>query len=116
MSAFEWLRVIAPILMLVITALLAVAGYFGKKMIDGFGHELYKVRRRQDESEKDFLRFQAVLPREFVLKDDHIRHMTIIENKIDEQGRETQGKLGEINQDIKAIFRELPKRKTDAET
>lgn len=111
-----WLKVISPIVMLLISGAVALAAYFGKRMIDGFAHELYKVRRRQDDSERDFLKFQAQLPRVYVLKDDHIRHITIVEKKIDDHALETQRRLAAINGDIKLILREMPKRRTDAET
>lgn len=112
----EWMKVIVPFVLLGVTGLVAIATFFGKKMIDGFAEHLKEMRVDLDRVERDLLNLKATLPRVYVLKDDHIRHMTIIENKIDEQGRDMQGRLGEMNNDIKAIFRELPKRKTDGES
>jgi len=110
----EWVKIIATVVMLIVSALMAVAGYFGKKMIDGFGDELKKMRSCHHELEKDFLKFQAQLPRTYVLKDDHIRHITIVEKKIDDYARRTQDALASIESDVKLLLRETPKRKTDA--
>jgi hypothetical protein len=135
----EWIQVLAPIITsiiaLIITTLLTVAGYFARKTIDGFGTQLSAqhlefstqiktVREdfttaventdgKRDELEKEFLRFQAQLPRVYVLKDDHIRHVTILEKKIDDLAGATNGKLSGIEADIKQLLRESPKRTTD---
>jgi hypothetical protein len=111
---FEWVKVIASVVMFIVTGLMAVIAYLGKKMIDGFGQELREMRQEHDDLEKDFLKFQAQLPRNYVLKDDHIRHITIVENKIDEHARTTRHALASIESDIKLLLRETPKRKTDA--
>lgn len=113
MDLLEWLKVIAPIVMLAVSALMAIAGYFGKKVIDGFGEQMKTMREDHDDLEKDFLKFQAALPRVYVLKDDHIRHITIVEKKIDDLATSVQSGLNELNSDIKVLLRETPKRSTD---
>ena len=113
----EWFKALAPIVLLIVSALLAVAGYFAKKTIDGFGEELKLMRGDHETLEKDFLRFQAQLPRVYVLKDDHIRHITIVEKKIDdlasntqrtltEHANTTQKALASIDSDIKMLLRD----------
>lgn len=111
MDLLEWLKVIAPIVMLIVSGLMALAAYFGKKVIDGYGEQLKTVRDDHDDLEKDFLKFQAHLPRVYVLKDDHIRHITIVEKKIDDLGANVQANLAEINSDVKLLLRETPRGK-----
>lgn len=113
MEWLEWIKAFAPLLLLVVSSLLAVAGYFAKKTIDGFGEEVKAVRGDHEDLEKDFLRFQAQLPRIYVLKDDHIRHITIVEKKIDDHGNTTQVALASINSDIKLLLRESATRNND---
>ena len=36
----EWLKVLAPIVTLFVSALLTIAGYFAKKTIDGYGQRI----------------------------------------------------------------------------
>jgi len=109
----KWLQVVAPIVMLVVSTLLAIAGYFAKKTIDGYGDENKQTREGLTKLKDDFLEFKANLPRLFVLKDDHIRHMTILEKKIDDNDAKTGKALADISADIKALLREMPKRKND---
>lgn len=109
----EWFKVISPIALLVVSALMAVAGYFAKKTVDGFAEELKAQRLDHEDLEKEFLRFQAQLPRVYVLKDDHIRHITIVEKKIDDLGNSVQMQLSDINSDMKQLLRETPKRRND---
>lgn len=109
----EWAKALAPFVLLAVSSLLAVAGYFAKKTINSFGEEVKAVRGDHEDLEKDFLRFQAQLPRVYVLKDDHIRHITIVEKKIDDHANTTQQKLGSIESDIKLLLRESAKRKAD---
>ncbi|WP_062785997.1 hypothetical protein [Aquitalea pelogenes] len=49
--------------------------------------ELLEQNRREADGwqriEKDFLRFQAALPMEYVRRDDYIRNQTVIEAKLD---------------------------------
>lgn len=113
MSLFEWINLLAPFVLLVVSALLSVAGYFGKKTIDGFAGELKSLRNDHEGFEKEFLLFQAQLPRNYVLKDDHIRHITIVEKKIDDHAATTQRALASIESDIKMLLRDTAKRKTD---
>mgnify|MGYP001610532837 CR=1 FL=1 len=109
----EWLKVLAPIVTLFVSALLTVAGYFAKKAIDGYGQRISAGETKVQEVEKDLLKFQAQLPRVYVLKDDHIRHMTILEKKIDDNAETTARALASVAGDIKLLLRETPKRKTD---
>lgn len=120
----EWIKVLAPVVMLIVSALISVAAYFGKKTIDGFGEEMKTLRSDHQNIEKefrtshqqlevDFLKFQAHMPRIYTLKDDHIRHMTILEKKIDDNTSVTQTALAGINGDLKLLLREMPKRSSD---
>lgn len=109
----KWLQVISPIVTLVVSALLAIAGYFAKKTIDGYGEEIEKVRENHDKLKDNFFEFKANMPRIFELKDDHIRDMTVLERKIDENAEKTNRALATISSDIKMLLRETPKRKTD---
>lgn len=109
----EWLKVLSPIVTMFVAALLAVAGYFAKKTIDGYGQRIDEAEGKVQEVEKDFLKFQAQLPHVYVFKDDHIRHMTILEKKIDDNAAITARALASVAGDIKQLLRETPKRKTD---
>lgn len=109
----EWLKALAPIVTLFVSALLTIAGYFAKKTIDGYGQRISAGETKVQEVEKDFLKFQAQLPHVYVFKDDHIRHMTILEKKIDDNAAITARALASVAGDIKQLLRETPKRKTD---
>ncbi len=120
MEWLEWIKIISPIVTLVVSTLLGIFAFFGKNMIKGFVAKIEglvaannKTREDHEELEKEFLRFQAQLPRIYVLKDDHIRHITIVEKKIDDHANTTQQKLGSIESDIKLLLRESAKRKAD---
>lgn len=120
----EWLKVLAPVVTLFVTALLTVVGFFAKRTLDGFAGEMKDMRaaheqNREDqraahrELENDFLKFQAQLPQVYTLKNDHIRHMTILEKKIDDNAALAQIALSSVASDIKLLLRETPKRKGD---
>lgn len=113
MEWFKWVEALAPFVLLLVSALLSVAGYFAKKTIDGFAEELKAMRGDHADLEKEFLRFQATLPRIYTLKDDHIRHITIVEKKIDDLAADNSRSFSQINTDIKQLLRETPKRTTD---
>lgn len=113
MDWLEWIKALAPFVLLLVSALLSAAGYFAKKTIDGFSEELKAMRGDHEDLENDFLRFQVQLPRVYVLKDDHIRHITILEKKIDEHATATQTSLSGLQGDIKLLLRESAKRTID---
>lgn len=113
MGWYEWINLLAPFVLLIVSTLLSIAGYFGKKTIDGFGGELKALRGDHLKFREDFLIFQAQLPRNYVLKDDHIRHITIVEKKIDDHASATYQSLASIESDIKMLLRDTAKRKTD---
>ena len=113
LTLFEWLQILTPVVVLIASALISVAAYFGKKTVDGYGEQLASVRDDHDALNEKFLLFQAQLPRIYVLKDDHIRHITIVEKKIDDLGNSVQLQLSDINSDVKLLLRETPKRRSD---
>ena len=127
MEWLEWLKVLAPIVTLLVSALLSVVAFLGKAMLKGMVEENRNTRteltnhaessrQRHEELEKDFLKWQAQLPRFYVLKDDYIRHLTIVEKKIDDHANTTQRALSTIDSDIKQLLRESPKRTADGQT
>lgn len=113
MDLLEWIKALAPFVLLLISALLAVAGYLGKKMINGVIEEQKNMKTAQSNLEKDFLRMRGELPFTFITRDDHIRHITILEHKIDESRREMNDAMSGIQNDIKTLIREIPKRSND---
>lgn len=113
MELLEWVKALAPVILLAVSALLSVAGYFGKKMIDGVTQDMTAVKTAQTEIEKDFLRLRGELPFLYITREDHIRHITIVEHKIDDLRRESNSAMADIQSDIKTLLRELPKRSTD---
>lgn len=113
MDLLEWTKALAPFVLLLISALLAVAGYLGKKMINGVIEEQKSMKTAQSNLEKDFLRMRGELPFTFITRDDHIRHITILEHKIDESRREMNAAMSGIQNDIKRLIREIPKRSND---
>ncbi len=113
LTLFEWLQILTPVVLLIVSALISVAAYFGKKTIDGYGEQLATVRAHHDALNEKFLQFKSELPRIYVLKDDHIRHITIVEKKIDDLGNTVQMQLADINSDVKLLLRETPKRRSD---
>ena len=127
MGLIEALKVLTPVLLFLIMALLTVIGYFGRKMITDFKADLITLQKelkdgikgnadKTAELEKDFLKFQAKLPHYYVTKNDHIRHMTTIEHKIDGIRTDFQSALSEFKDDVKTLIERLPKRSSDAET
>lgn len=124
MDWVEAIKIISPIVMLLISTLLSILAYFAKRTIDGlaaqisassaeFRQQAAAARDDHEDLEKEFLKFQAVLPRMYVLKDDHIRHITIVEKKIDDHAAMTHSALSSLAGDIKLLLRESPKRKND---
>lgn len=109
----EYVKAFAPFVLLAVSAVFSVLAFFARRTINEFGEQNKATMKRQEQLEKDFLHFQIQLPRDFVLKDDHIRHITIVEKKIDEVGRVVESGLAELNSDVKLILRDLPKRTTD---
>lgn len=112
MDLLEWLKVLAPFVMLVVSTLLSVIAWLGKRVLDGYGEQIGKMRTEHDDLEKEFLKFQAHLPRVYVLKDDHIRHITIVEKKIDDLSVGVHASLAALNSDVKLLLRETPKGRT----
>ena len=123
----EWLEVLkvfAPYVSLVATAIFAVLGWFARDFVRQMRTDINMHREQMDIAlkaqtekmstvEKDFLKFQAQLPRVYVLKDDHIRHMTILYKKIDDNAASTASAIASVAGDIKTLLRESPKRKDD---
>ena len=71
------------------------------------------IKNAQTEIEKDFLRMRGELPFMYITRDDHIRHITILEHKIDNMQRESNQAMAGIQSDIKLLIREMPKRSSD---
>lgn len=113
MDLFEWLRVIAPIVMLLVSGLTAVAAFFGKQIIRSFTEELKRLRSDHEQLEKDFLKFQAHLPHIYSLKTDQQRDMTLVEHKIDNLASELKSGIAEISSQMMMVLRELPKGRND---
>jgi len=113
-----------PMVVFILSVLLGLIGWFGRTMVQKVlgeigalssmvTQQLTDMRDRIDQVEKDFLRFQAQLPRIYTLKDDHIRHITIVEKKIDDHASTTRDALSSLAGDVKLLLRETPKRKLD---
>ena len=120
----ETVNAYMPLVVFVLSVLLGLIGWFGRMMVNKVLGEISSLsatvmkqftdaRDRIEQVEKDFLRFQAQLPHMYTLKTDHLRHMTTLEHKIDENASDTRTTLSEINSDIKLLLRETPKRKSD---
>lgn len=123
----NWVETVSafmPLAVLILSLLLGMIGWFGRTMVNKILGEISTLtitvtkqiaegRDRIDQVEKDFLRFQAQLPRIYTLKDDHIRHITIVEKKIDDHANTTQAALSSLAGDVKVLLREIPKRKSD---
>lgn len=113
MELLEWTKALAPFVLLLVSALLSIAGFLGKKMINGVIEDHKAIKKSQADLEKDFLRLRGELPFTFITRDDHIRHITILEHKIDEARRESNAAMTSIQNDIKTLIREIPKRPND---
>jgi hypothetical protein len=133
-NADSWIKEVnafMPLVVFILSVLLGLIGWFGRTMVqkvlgeikttnekvtqwaDTITRQFAEERDRIERVEKDFLRFQAQLPRIYTLKDDHIRHITIVEKKIDDHANTTQGSLNNLMADVKILLREIPKRKND---
>lgn len=122
----ESVNAFMPLVVFVLSVLLGLIGWFGRTLAQKVLGEISALsatmmkqftdsRDRIEQVEKDFLRFQAQLPHVYTLKTDHLRHMTTLEHKIDENASDTAATLSEINSDIKLLLRETPKRKSDGQ-
>jgi hypothetical protein len=133
-NADSWIKEVnafMPLVVFILATLLGLIGWFGRTMVqkvlgeikttndkvtqwaDTITLQFAEGRDRIDQVEKDFLRFQAQLPRVYVFKDDHIRHITIVEKKIDDHASTTRDALSALAGDVKLLLREIPKRKND---
>lgn len=123
----DWIRTVnafMPLVVFILGVLIGLIGWFGRTMVQKVLGEISELssmmtkqstdaRDRIDQVEKEFLKFQAAMPRIYTLKDDHIRHMTLIEKKIDDLDRSTSNSLSDVAGDVKILLREIPKRKND---
>jgi hypothetical protein len=120
----ELLKVLAPYVSLLATVIFGVLGWFFRDLIAQTRREIAahreasaKQTKEQEEKmgtlQRQVLELRADLPLTFVLKTDHIRHITVLEHKIDDMRRDQNEALGEIRTDVKELIRSLPKRATD---
>lgn len=66
--------------------------------------------------ERDFMNFKIDLPKSFVLRSDHFRNMSILENKIDEHGRDIKDmvqKLGRNEATLQKLCGQIEARDDD---
>ena len=131
MELLEWIKALSPFVLLLVSTLLAIAGFFGKKIVNDVIAEQSAIRQEQANlkesqatmkeelmehqarAKEEFLRFRGELPFTYITRDDHIRHITILEHKIDESRRESNAAMTNIQNDIKTLIREIPKRNGD---
>lgn len=117
MEWLEWAKALAPLVTLLLSALLLVIGFLGRQVIKGFGDQLAAMQKQFGEQikalqekhsdlEKEFLKFQIQLPRIFTLKDDHIRHVTLLEKAIAEMRADVNESLASLNRDVKQLLSE----------
>ena len=124
----EELRVLTPYILAVITGISILAagliGYLLKRAYESIKDDIKQVGKKLEahtseledqigQVEKDFLNFKVELPQIYVLRSDHFRNMSILENKIDEHGRDIKEmvqKLGSNEATLQKLCGQLEAR------
>ena len=88
------IHVVIPILLFCLTVTIGVVGFLLRNKI----RDIEKDVDAALQIERDLMEFKAALPRQFVMRDDYIRTISVFEKKLD---------------DMKTIL--LEKRNNDAE-
>lgn len=124
----EELRVLTPYVLLAVAGLGSmVAGlviYLLKRAYESIKDDIKQIGQKLESHtseledqigrvEKDFLNFKVELPQIYVLRSDHFRNMSILENKIDEHGRDIKAmvqKLGSNEATLQKLCGQLEAR------
>ena len=95
--------ILIPFTILFLGTLIATINYFLKRFAEDIKRDFTKLELKIDENdakviqvEKDFIAFQVQLPKEYVLRADHLRVTAIFEKKVDRLGELIQALDGTI--------------------
>ena len=85
--------ILIPFTILFLGTLIATINYFLKRFAEDIKRDFTKLESKIDENdakviqvERDFMAFQVQLPKEYVLRADHIRVTALFEKKVDRLG------------------------------
>lgn len=77
MTFKDFITILTPILFFVLSLAVGVVGFFVKGLIN-------EMKGRINHLERDLSELKAVLPRQYVIKDDYIRTISVFEQKLDD--------------------------------
>ncbi|GAB6170769.1 hypothetical protein JCM15765_02470 [Paradesulfitobacterium aromaticivorans] len=92
----ELYQPIALILVSILSIAFTIIGYFLKDIRSTMNTELVSNKREIQEVKDDLADFKAVLPHNYVMREDFIRAVSGLDHKVDSIGRE----ITEINKNI----------------
>lgn len=85
--------ILIPFVILFLGTIIAVFRYFLKQFADDIKREFAQLEasiekndERVNQVERDFMAFQVQLPKEYVLRQDHIRIIALFEKRVDKLG------------------------------
>lgn len=74
------IHVVIPILLFFLTVTVGIVGFLLRNKIRDIEKNVEAALR----IERDLMEFKAMLPRQFVMKDDYIRTISVFEKKLDD--------------------------------
>ncbi len=75
--------ILTPVLIFVIGIGIGVIGYFLKSLHRDIREKFAEAEKKIAQVERDFMEFKALMPRQYVLKDDYIRTIASFDLKLD---------------------------------
>ena len=91
-------QIATPLFLFILGIAAAVIAFFLRKLDRSIDTRFNKIDEKVDRVERDFMQFKADLPRNFVLRDDYIRVITVLENKIDDLGKDIKNLIKRIGE------------------
>lgn len=91
--------IVTPFLTLIIGVGIGVIGYFLKSLHKDFREKVKETDLEIKRIEHELVEFKVQMPRQFVLKDDYIRTISVFEKKLDDIGGEIKNLIGRKNGD-----------------
>lgn len=93
-----------PFLLFALGVVVAVVGYLIAGLINDLKEKNKdlegkntEAKKKAEQVERELLDFKAVLPKQYVLKDDYIRTISVFEKKLDDIGKEIKIFTGRKN-------------------
>lgn len=100
MAEVDIYRLGFTVLASILSAALGIIGYFLKDIRSTIKEKNKEQDLRIDKVEKEISDFKAALPRHYVLRDDFLRSVSNLDNKVDNISKE----IGEINKNLNKLI------------